>query len=131
MTLEKNIPSYLYVRGWKAFVKYNGQQQTCRKCKKTGHIARDCPEGPKNKRSASEDDPRPGTSNSKDVPVPPAANSSRKTDGNLMSIDNYEPEDPKEDGPTEEQLTSMPILQETYKDFMDSESKDKFANVSQ
>ena len=30
-----NIPSYVYVRGWHAFVNYRGQQKTCRVCGST------------------------------------------------------------------------------------------------
>ena len=43
--LNKHIPSHVSVRGWNAFVKYNGQPQTCRVCdqatlQKTAHIIR-------------------------------------------------------------------------------------------
>ena len=41
--LKKETPSYVYVRGWRAYVKYNGQPQTCRVCDLTGHFAKDCP----------------------------------------------------------------------------------------
>ena len=42
-TMEKHIPSYVYVRGWRAFVRYHGQPQTYRVCGLTGHFAMDCP----------------------------------------------------------------------------------------
>ena len=41
--LKKEIPSYVYVRGCRAYVKYNGQPQICRVCDLTGHFAKDCP----------------------------------------------------------------------------------------
>ena len=31
------------MRGWNAYVKYDGQPQTCRVCEKTDHLAKDCP----------------------------------------------------------------------------------------
>ena len=39
----KNIPSYVTVRGWKAYVYYSGQQKTCRNCGETNHLAKGCP----------------------------------------------------------------------------------------
>ena len=41
--IDKPIPSYVFVRGWRAFVLYKGQVQTCRICGVGGHIAKDCP----------------------------------------------------------------------------------------
>ena len=38
-----NIPSYVYVRGWRAFVSNTGQQKTCRVCSGTDHLAKECP----------------------------------------------------------------------------------------
>ena len=43
--IEKNIPSYLCVGKHQVRIRYANQQQTCRKCYQTGHIARDCNEG--------------------------------------------------------------------------------------
>ena len=40
--VRHHIPSYVFVRGWRAFVKYAGQ--TCRICGLTGHFVKDCPE---------------------------------------------------------------------------------------
>ena len=31
-SIQKDIPSYVFVRGWRGFVKYDGQPQTCRVC---------------------------------------------------------------------------------------------------
>ena len=41
--ITDHIPSYVTVRGWKAYVSYRGQPKTCRICDGRGHIARDCP----------------------------------------------------------------------------------------
>ena len=41
--LAKPIPSYVSVRGWRAYVNYFGQPKTCRICDGQGHLARDCP----------------------------------------------------------------------------------------
>ena len=38
-----NIPSYVYVRGWRAFVNYRGRQKTCRVCGDFDHLAKDSP----------------------------------------------------------------------------------------
>ena len=51
-SITVNIPSYVHVSGWKAFVKYKGQEQTCRRCSQTGHMAKDCPLNCRNENSA-------------------------------------------------------------------------------
>ena len=40
--ITKNIPSYVPVRGWNAYVYYYGQKKTCRKCGEPDHLAKDC-----------------------------------------------------------------------------------------
>ena len=50
--LRKEIPSYVHVRGWNAFVCYSGQPQTCRVCNLAGHFAKDCPRN--NKKSGDQ-----------------------------------------------------------------------------
>ena len=42
--LSKDIPSYLDIKGWKAFIRYNNQLKTCRICEQTGHFAKDSEE---------------------------------------------------------------------------------------
>ena len=51
--LARHIPSYVFVRGWRAFVKHTGQPLTCRICRLTGHFAKYCPKS--NKKSNTED----------------------------------------------------------------------------
>ena len=41
--IARHIPSYMFVRGWRAFVRYNGKPFTCRICNLSGHFAKDCP----------------------------------------------------------------------------------------
>ena len=41
--LAKDIPSYVRIRGWNAYVKYEGQPKTCRVCGQLDHLAKDCP----------------------------------------------------------------------------------------
>ena len=55
--INRHIPSYTFVRGWRAFVKYNGQQQTCRVCGSTTHFAKDCPVNKKDKRESENKEP--------------------------------------------------------------------------
>ena len=38
-----NIPWYVYVRSWRAFVNYRGQQKNCRVCGGADHLAKECP----------------------------------------------------------------------------------------
>ena len=45
--INVNIPSYVFVRGWRGFVNYSGQLRTCRICGCTGHLAKDCPRSKK------------------------------------------------------------------------------------
>ena len=40
--INKDIPSYVTVRGWKAFIMYRGQPKTCRSCGKVDRFAMDC-----------------------------------------------------------------------------------------
>ena len=55
--INRHIPSYIFVCGWRAFVKYNGQPQTCRVCGSTAHFAKDCPVNQKDKRESENKEP--------------------------------------------------------------------------
>ena len=44
------------MRGWRAYVNYNGQTSTCRICEDTDHFGKDCPT-------------RKGSQESKDTPM--------------------------------------------------------------
>ena len=43
MELERDIPSFLFIGGSKAHIRYFGQPRTCFKCGEEGHEARSCP----------------------------------------------------------------------------------------
>ena len=50
--LRKEIPSYVHVRGWNAFVRCNCQPQIYRVCSLAGHFGKDCPRN--NKKSGDQ-----------------------------------------------------------------------------
>ena len=56
---HKDIPSYLNIRGWRTFVSYINQPNTCRLCDKTGHFAKECPINPKNRPDEEHHDTQP------------------------------------------------------------------------
>ena len=43
MELDRDIPSFLFIGGSKAHIRYFGQPRTCFKCGEEGHEARSCP----------------------------------------------------------------------------------------
>ena len=57
--INKDIPSYVTVRGWKAFIMYRGPPETCRSCGKVGHFAKDCSSKRKPDEKSSEDQDKP------------------------------------------------------------------------
>ena len=85
-SLHKDIPSYLNIRGWKAFLRYNNQPQTCRLCDKTGHFAKECLTNPRNKPDKGQHDDQPAN-------------------------EEMETHTPKPD-PTPEEINSTPTMQE-------------------
>lgn len=44
MIIERAIPSYLDIANCEALVYYRGQEKACRKCKRRGHVFKDCPD---------------------------------------------------------------------------------------
>ena len=52
--IARHIPSYVYMRGWRAFIKYNGQSPSCRVSGLTGHPKSD---GKSADATAEEDQP--------------------------------------------------------------------------
>ena len=96
--LVKPIPSYVSVRGWWAYVKYTGQEATCRKCNKSGHVYANCPqrrqEEPRNEDTSKEE--------RKERPSEPE------------NMDVHEPPPPNEPGPTQEEINSTPSMQEEF-----------------
>ena len=55
--IDTNIPSYVQIRGWRAFVRYKGQKQTCRICNMEGHLAKDCPRNHRNHETQYNENP--------------------------------------------------------------------------
>ena len=96
---HEDIPSYINIRGWRVFVRYDNQPPTCRLCDKTGHFARQCPTDPRNKPSKEQ----PGDQ--------PAAED--------MEVHVPEPD------PTPEQINSMPTIQEEEPEFYGNASLQK------
>ena len=88
--VRHHIPSYVFVRGWRAFVKYAGQPQTCRICGLTGHFAKDCPKsqkeaGAKKAQLESPESKSKGKSpKSKDTPMETQSSTSQVTQAEIM-----------------------------------------------
>ena len=70
--LVKPIPSYVFVDGWRSYVKYRGQLMTCRICNGEGHIAKECH---RNKQDEPEDMPMDMSSHQPSSSVQPEINS--------------------------------------------------------
>ena len=96
---HKDIPSYLNIRGWRVFVRYDNQPPTCRLCDKTGHFAWQCPMNPRNKPSKEQPDDQPADED--------------------MEVHVPEPD------PTPEQINSTPTIQEEESEFYGNASLQK------
>ena len=98
--LVKPIPSYVSVRGWWAYVKYTGQEATCHKCNKSGHVFANCPQ-------RRQEEPRhEDTSKEKRDERP----------SEPENMDEHEPPPPNEPNPTQEEMNSTPSMQEEFPD---------------
>ena len=97
--LTTPIPSYVCVRGWWAYVKYDGQESTCRKCNKSGHVFANCPQRQKNESKSEE------TSH---------GNEEQQEESENMETNEMPP--PNEPNPTEEEIRSTPSMQERNPD---------------
>ena len=98
--LDADIPSYVLIRGWLAYIKYEGQPQTCRQCGKSGHVFASCPQR-KRKQASHEDTPK---------------NESHEHPAEPEDMDTQEPPPPNEPNPTQEEMNSTPSMQEEFPD---------------
>ena len=105
--LTSSIPSYVSVRGWWAYVKYDGQESTCRKCSKSGHMAANCPQ-----RQKKEFKPEETSQGSKEQ-----HQESENMETNEMPPTN-------EPNPTEDEIRSTPSMQEENPDEYEPLSED-------
>ena len=99
--LDKEIPSYLIVRGWLAYVSYEGQKKTCRSCGESDHFFANCP-----KRKGQDTKPEETSKND---------NGNRNPEPENM--DTHEMPPPNELDPTEEEVKSTPTVQEEDPEF--------------
>ena len=67
--IHKDIPSYVTVRGWKAYIMYKGQLKTSRFCGKVGHFAKDCPSKRKSDERPRENQDKPEEKEKADEPT--------------------------------------------------------------
>ena len=98
--LVKPIPSYVSVRGWWAYVKYMGQESTCRKCNKSGHVFANCPQRQKSETKFEET---------------PHGNEEHHEEPENMDM--HEPPPLNEPDLTQEEMNSTPSMQEEFPDF--------------
>ena len=115
--LVQPIPSYVGVRGWWAYVKYAGQEATCRKCNKGGHVFANCPqrtqEEPGNKdTSKDKKEERPSEPENMDVHEPPPPNEPGPTQEEIISTPSMQEEFPEMHKPSEEETASEGAFQE-------------------
>ena len=100
--LDKEIPSYVMVRGWLAYVKYDGQTQTCCQCSQSGHVFVNCPQR-KQEETRPEETPR---------------NENDKRTAEPEDMDTHEPP-PNEPDLTEEEMNSTSTMQEENPGYQD------------
>ena len=68
--IARNIRSYVFVKGWQAFVRYRGQIQTCRICGDIDHHAKDCPRAKRQNKPSQPSNPDTPME-TQEIPKPP------------------------------------------------------------
>ena len=97
--LTTPIPSYVCVRGWWAYVKYDGQESTCRKCNQGGHVFANCPQKQKKEPNSEET---------------PYGNEDKHEEPENMETNEAPP--PNEPNPTKDVIRSTSSMQEKNPD---------------
>ena len=106
--LAGHIPSYVHIKGWEGFIKYNSQPPTCRICSLVGHLAKDCLEPKKSGKKPTE---KPAKKSEEKLTEESAGKSQEST--NKTPGQHPEPDKMESKRPTPEELASIPTLQET------------------
>ena len=119
--LTKSIPSYINVRGWWAYVKYDRQVQTCRNCHQGGHIFANCPtrngKGTKpDEKPRNEDDRRTSETENMDLQEMPSPNESDLTEEETRSTPSMQEENPDLYKPPPEE----PVHHDAYQEIMEN-----------
>ena len=110
--LAKPIPSYVILRGWWAYVKYTGQESTCCKCNKSGHVFTNCPQRQRDETKPKE---TPRHENQEQCAEP-------------EDMDMHEPPPPNEPDLTQEEMNSTPSMQEEFPDLYNPSQEESACN---
>ena len=108
--VRHHIPSYVFVMGWPAYVKYAGQPQICRICGLTGHFAKGYPKsqkeaGAKKAQPESPESKSKGKSyESKDTPMETQSFTSQVTQAEIMDT-------PCTKEPVQEHLEALHVIE--------------------
>ena len=117
--LDKPIPSYVHVRGWLTYVKYDGQVQTCRNCNRGGHVFANCPQrngkGTKpEERPRNEEDEHTSEPENMDLHEPPPLNEPDLTEEEMRSTPTIQEENPDLYKPPPEE----PVYHDAYQEIL-------------